>query len=134
MKKIFFVVISLLSLFFLACPVVREDVIVEYIELSSNVLELNVGDIARIEAIAYPEFAVIKDLFWESTNENVCYVYYYDDDGGYVEASSVGEATIKATSKNGKSAECVVFVTSDDIGNEEDCIVEYKVEYYKEVN
>jgi len=120
MKKIFFVVISLLSLFFLACPVVREDVIVEYIELSSNVLELNVGDIARIEAIAYPEFAVIKDLFWESTNENVCYVYYYDDDGGYVVANSVGEATIKATSKNGKSAECVVFVTSDDISNEED--------------
>ena len=130
MKKFFFVVISLLSLFFLACPAVNEDVTVEtnveYIELSSNVLELNVGDRKKIEAFVYPENAVNKDLVWESTDENVC---YYED--GYVVANSVGEATIKVTSKNGKSAECVVFVTSDDIGNEE-VYVEYKVEYYKE--
>ena len=80
---------------------------VSTISLSSS-LGLNVGDIHRLSCRFNPENASYKTLIWSSSNESVASV----DGSGVVRAISPGEAKITAQTMNGKTASCLVTVSS----------------------
>lgn len=71
--------------------------------LSTNVLELVVGDIAAIDIVGNA-----KNIEWTSSNDSVATVYY-----GVVNAKSIGVATITASNGTNQST-CQVFVSGTD--------------------
>ena len=84
---------------------------VESISLDQTQLKLYVGDHMTLKATVAPSNATDKAVTWKSDDETVATV-----DNGTVTAVGEGEATIKATTNNGKTASCTVTVTRREYG------------------
>ena len=89
----------------------NQTVEVENILLSNKTLNLKVGATHTLTPVISPSNAKDKSVTWTSSNEKVATV----DANGVVTASSAGKATIKATSANGKVAECTVTVGTTNV-------------------
>lgn len=74
---------------------------VEEIRLDNTEGILTIGNSHTIQAMVEPENASDQNLTWTSSDESVATV----DESGNVSANSAGNATITATTTNGKSAE-----------------------------
>ena len=83
-------------------------VMVTKITLNKESATLNVGEDLELTATIYPKEATEKSLRWNSSNSNVAAVQ-----DGWVVAIAPGQATIKATAKDGSgvSASCVITVS-----------------------
>lgn len=80
---------------------------VESVSVSSETLEMKVGDEASLEAAVLPEAASDKTVTWSSSNPDVATV----DGEGHVTAVAAGTATITVTTTDGgKTATCTVTV------------------------
>lgn len=93
-------------------PYLIENVIsqpVTSVSFDFNTITLSVGSSKTIKANVLPEDAVNKELYWESSNNDVATV-----SNGVVTAVGEGSATITATTTDGSNiqATCEVTVTS----------------------
>lgn len=79
------------------------------ITMSLEVLTLIPGRSDALAVYAEPTNGDLNDLVWKSSDENVATVEY-----GVVTGIGKGKATITATTKNGKSASCVVTVAGEE--------------------
>ena len=80
---------------------------VKSVSVSSETLEMKVGDEASLEATVLPEAASDKTVTWSSSNPNVATV----DGEGHVTAVAAGTATITVTTTDGgHTATCAVTV------------------------
>ena len=80
---------------------------VKNLSKSFKVKEKEKGFVGSIKAIVKPEDATNKTLTWVSNNPQVAEV----DQNGVVTAKAEGEATITATSVNGKKAIAIIKVS-----------------------
>lgn len=91
-----------------ATIIVSVDLRATGMSLNCSTKQINTGDNFRLSATILPVNAESQDIIWTSSNEQVAAVYY-----GTVYAKEVGEATITATTTDGRlSASCLVTVTS----------------------
>lgn len=74
--------------------------------LSRTELSLIVDGEYQIVAIVSPSNSVDKSIKWSSSDDNVVTI----DESGNIKAKKVGNATIIATTSNGKTAKCIVTV------------------------
>lgn len=81
------------------------DVAVESITLDSAMLEVDIYGYVNLNVQFNPSTATDKTVVWQSSDEEVATVQ-----NGKVHALSAGEATITATTSNGKSATCLIKV------------------------
>ena len=89
------------------CEVIVKEIDVLSIELNQTEVNLKVSENVTIKAIVKPEDATNKTLTWVSNNPQVAEV----DQNGVVTAKAEGEATITATSVNGKKAIAIIKVS-----------------------
>lgn len=112
MKKTLFIILAALAVSFVpGCS--RTELIppqVEKVTISASAKTLSVGQTCTLIAKAVPSNADNTTITWASDNEAVASVSM-----GMVQAKSPGTATIKATSANGKSASCLITVSSPSI-------------------
>ena len=112
MKKTLFIILAALAVFVTpGCN--RTELVppqVEKVTISASAKTLFVGQSCTLIAKAVPSNADDTTITWTSDNEAVASVSM-----GLVQANALGTATIKATSANGKSASCVITVTSSPI-------------------
>ena len=98
---------------------------VESITLNDTSKDITIGDFYQLEATVLPENATDKSVTWSSTDDSIATV----DEEGNVSTVALGEATITATSKDGKkSAACnitvkPILVTSISIEPEEKTVL-----------
>ncbi|MDO4421754.1 MAG: Ig-like domain-containing protein [Eubacteriales bacterium] len=106
-------------------PVEAESISLNYDEYSANV-----GECFYLSADLSPEETSIKKVTWSSSDSSVAFVA----SSGTVRALKAGEAEITATTSNGLSATCYVYVEdeSSDDGDyyEEDYYEDYSNEEY----
>lgn len=86
--------------------------IVSSVTLNENTLNMNAGSTFTLKATISPSTAEDKTITWSSTSTGVASV----NNNGVVKAVSNGTAIIKATSSNGKEAQCTVIVTTAPTG------------------
>lgn len=99
----------LLSLMFLAGCLPEDKVAVRSVSLSADAIALQVGQTRSLTASVLPTDADNLRIDWSTTDETVATV----DDGGFIRAIAVGEATVTVTSRDGgKSSSCLVTVTA----------------------
>ena len=105
-------------------PVAPQVVEVSSVNISNGSLSIKKGDTIGISASVSPENANDKTINWSSNNDAVASV-----NGGNIVAKSAGQATITASSANGKIATCSVQVNAIDfdytIQNGEAKIISY---------
>lgn len=89
----------------------RDVINVESISLNKDNLTLEEGATEQLKATITPSDATYRTVTWTSSNDSVASV----DNSGNVTAKSIGTAVITATTKDGKSAECVVTVKQKEI-------------------
>ncbi len=83
---------------------------VEAIEFEKQMMYCTVGDVMELAVTIEPDYATNKNLVWDTSNEDVCYV----NENGELVAVSEGVATIKATAENmDLSAYVKVWVTEE---------------------
>ena len=82
--------------------------VVTRVALSDSTVILRVGQSYTLTASVYPTTAVDKTVTWATQDPAVATV-----SGGLVSAKKTGTVNITATSSNGKSASCTVFVVDD---------------------
>lgn len=87
------------------------NVAVTAVKLSHSNIELSISKTVELTATLSPANATDKNINWTSSNETVCSV----DINGKVTAKSSGTALITAASSNGRSAQCTIKVTAEDI-------------------
>ncbi len=75
------------------------------VKISKSSITIDKGTDTTIDAHVIPTNATNKDITWSSSNEKIATV-----NNGKITGIDVGEATIKATSSNGKEATCKVTV------------------------
>ena len=80
----------------------------ERVILNKYDISLYEGDRELIIATVKPDSVADKSVIWSSSDPAVATV----DEHGWIEAVKVGVAVITATSKNGKTADCIVTVIS----------------------
>lgn len=87
-----------------------EPVAVTSVELSSESLELNVGETAELSATVLPEDATIKEVTWEVADTEII---SFED--GIVTALAEGATTITVTTTDGGfTATCGVLVNPNE--------------------
>ncbi len=91
-----------------SCAVTVYFIAVDNIELNEYSLEMKLSDKYQLTATITPEDAMDKSVTWKSSDENVAKV----SDNGLVTAVAAGNATIIASSSNGKSAQCDITVVT----------------------
>ena len=82
-----------------------KNISVNNVTLNKSTLTINVGNSETLTAIAEPHNAIDRTITWSSSNGNVATV-----NNGIVTGKNAGTTTITATSKNGKTASCIVTV------------------------
>ncbi len=94
-----------------ACTVTvkNKSIVISDIVLNASNLSLTPGQEARLSAKINPGNATDKTLDWSSTDGRVVTV-----NNGTVKAVGEGNAIVKVTSKNGKSANCSIKVSYKD--------------------
>lgn len=75
-----------------------ELVMVSGVELDKETLFMQPGEAVRLTATVYPQNALIKDIIWSTDNYNTASV----SDGVVTARSKTGNATITATTKDGR--------------------------------
>lgn len=90
------------------CNVVVEEIEINSVSVEPTSMTLKPNETANLTAKVYPAKASADGLDWSSSNANVASV----DSNGLVMANSSGNAIIKCTAPNGKSASCTVKVKS----------------------
>ncbi len=93
-------------------PAAEYAKIVNSVTLNQTSLNMNAGSQFTLVATVSPTTALDKTITWSSTNAGVASV----NNNGVVSAISNGVAVIKATSSNGKEAQCTVTVTTEPTG------------------
>ena len=88
------------------CDVTVSGVPVTGVTLDQTYLKLLVGRSYTLTATVQPDDASIKNVTWESSNEDVLYV----SKTGELLAKNLGTATVTVTAHNGLSASCEVIV------------------------
>ena len=88
------------------CDVTVSGVPVTGVTLDQTYLKLLVGRSYTLTATVQPDDASIKNVTWESSNEDVLYV----SKTGELLAKNEGTATVTVTAHNGLSASCEVIV------------------------
>jgi len=88
------------------CEVRVSIVELEEILLNYYMYNLHVGETVDLDVIFKPENASIKDVKWTTSDVFIADV----DAAGIVEAKEIGTTTITVTSKNGKTASCIITV------------------------
>jgi len=88
----------------------ESEVLPTGISLNKSSMSLDVGKTEKLVATITPENATNKTVTWESLNTEVATV----DNSGTVTGVSEGNATIQATTSNGKKAICTVVVNKVD--------------------
>jgi len=79
---------------------------VSKITLDKKTLTLEIGKSDTVKATISPSDATDQSIVWTSSNNNIASV-----ENGKITAKGAGEATITATSNNGKTATCKVTVS-----------------------
>lgn len=104
------------------CVVEVKPILIEAIVLDKTQISLNEGETVQMSATTYPTNATIKQLEWSSSNTEIATV----DANGLVTCIKEGMAIITATATDGsgKSAICIISVTSGIEGVNEDSITE----------
>ena len=108
----------------------EEEILPEGITLSETQVILEKGSTKTLTAAITPTNATNKNVTWTSSNYNIVTV----NEQGTITAVGVGEATITATTANGKTATCKVIVqesrapelkitNSEDTENGEDHVI-----------
>ncbi len=92
------------------CEVTVSGVPVTGVTLDQTYLKLLVGRSYTLTATVQPDDASIKNVTWESSNEDVLYV----SKTGELLAKNEGTATVTVTAHNGLSASCEVIVCLHD--------------------
>ena len=79
------------------------------IRIEPDTVRMLVGESRIVQAVIEPDDASIKDVTWESSNEEIATV----DEAGEIFALSTGKCKITATSKDGNNVKgvCWVYVT-----------------------
>ena len=95
------------------CTVTVEPVKIQSLEVSPTELNLKKNESAQIATKILPENASIKDLEWESSNENVAIV----SPNGKIVAVNPGVAFVTANTKDGSnlSSEVIVYVAGNEV-------------------
>ena len=110
MKGIRFQLIVLALLATLAgltsCKEEVADIPVKSVTLSEQILDMPIGSSTFLLAEIEPVEATDRDLIWTSSNEEVVKV----DEGGMIQAISVGKAVITATAHSGVRDRCAISV------------------------
>jgi len=89
--------------------VVNVRVPVTGFEIYPSALEVNLNRTATLETRITPENATVKDVIWESSDENIATV----DENGIITGVALGDCIISATSKDsGITRECALTVVS----------------------
>lgn len=88
------------------CKVNVHIVNVKSITMDETNVTLGAGEAYIIRATINPSDATYKDITWTSSNENVITV-----NNGKIQAKSSGEATVTASTKEGKKANCTFSVS-----------------------
>ncbi len=89
----------------------RDVINVESISLNKDNLTLEEDSKEQLKVTITPTDATYRNVTWTSSNDSVASV----DNSGNVTAKSIGTAVITATTKDGKSAECIVTVKQKEI-------------------
>lgn len=97
---------------------------IESIQLSSSSMDLIVGSSKLLSVTYTPSNASNKYVTWQTSDANVATVT-----NGYVTGISEGNATIRATTDNGKEATCEVTVSSLSSGDEDEDTTNPTVKY-----
>ena len=85
--------------------------VINSLTFSTNSLSIKRGSSSQIVAIISPKSLSNDRLSWQSSDTNIVSV----NDNGMVTGVNVGEATITATTSNGKTATCKVVVTNENV-------------------
>ena len=96
-----------------ATTAVAVEIPVTEVTLDQTTMTVYPGDTAALTASIMPEDATRQDLTWESSAPEVAIV----DETGTITAFKQGEATITATTDNGKKASCIVTVSRRNTGS-----------------
>lgn len=93
-------------------PKLKNNIVsTESIEIDNAEISISNKETAQLTANLVPAYSTYSGVIWTSTNEDIATV----DESGLVTAKKIGEATIKATSADGKTfAECKVTVNPAD--------------------
>lgn len=78
---------------------------VDEIKLDMNEIEIEIGETFQLHAIILPEDATNKEIYWQSTNNEIVEVVE-----GLITAKAMGEATVYVIGENDKYAICNVVV------------------------
>lgn len=97
---------------------------IESIQLSSSNMNLTIGSSKLLSVTYTPSNASNKSVTWQTSNASVASV-----NNGYVTGISEGNATITATTPNGKKATCAVIVSSSSSGDEGEDTTNSTVKY-----
>ncbi len=95
------------------CDVTVSGVPVTGVTLDQTYLKLLVGRSYTLTATVQPDDASIKNVTWESSNEDVLFV----SKTGELLAKNEGTATVTVTAHNGLSATCKVIVYYHDVAD-----------------
>ena len=88
------------------CTVTVSNIDADSISLDQSTMTLTKGQTGTLTPTILPEDTTIRDVTWTSNKPNIASV----SNTGVVTAHEVGEATITASTVNGKTATCVVTV------------------------
>ncbi len=91
-----------------SCTVTVNPKLVESITLDYETVSLNIGEMIKLTATVLPDDASDKSVSWDTSNHWRASV----DENGMVTATSGGEVTITATTKDGSelTASCIIYV------------------------
>ena len=90
------------------CNVVVKPIEVESLGLDEKEVKIGVGQNYILNETIKPSNATNKNIIWSSSNTSVISVQ-----DGKIKALSSGEANVKITSENGKTASCKFYVTKN---------------------
>ncbi len=106
----------------------NERVFVENVSLNKTNIKLSVNDKETLTAIVKPDNALIKNVFWSSSNKDVALV----NNDGEIKGIAPGETVITAATWDGNfTAECTVTVVATSSGIKSDSIQSSHVQVSK---
>ena len=114
---LFFFVVVVILFYVLVFFMQNRKIPLTKIEVDSSEVNLNYGDIAKLNVFFYPYNATDKEVYWSSSDENLVSV----DEDGYIKVNKneSGEAIITVKAKNGNFEDStkVIVLELDNIIN-----------------
>ena len=111
------------------CTVKINPIEVETLKLDRNEVTMAVGDTVHIHCSVLPENATYKTVQWTTSNREVVMLSTLQEQLCILTANGVGEATVKAYSRDGKQVvSCKVTVTPGAVKEIQFDVKEHKME------